>query len=128
MDAEKIIKRILNICEQKNLKPTIACTESGAGKDLVANLRKGIIPSVEKVARLAAYLGVTTSELLGETLPVSKSDTVPHDKPSARYSPDTEEALDMYVRLDEADRGEIRGEMKHMLKAEKYSDQGNKLA
>lgn len=28
--------------------------------------RKGIIPSVEKMSLLAAYLGVTTSELLGE--------------------------------------------------------------
>lgn len=69
MDAEKVIEKILAVCRQKNLKPTAACMESGAGKDLIANLRKGIIPSVEKVSRLAAYLGVTTSELLGEELP-----------------------------------------------------------
>ena len=30
---------------------------------------KGSLPSVEKVQMLATYLGVTTSELLGEDLP-----------------------------------------------------------
>lgn len=31
------------------------------------------------------------------------------------------EAFGMYVQLDSDDQGEIRGEMKQMLKAEKYS-------
>ena len=69
MDAAKIIENIQDVCERRGLKTTNACSESGAGKDLIANLRKGVIPSVEKIAQLAAYLGVTTSELLGEAPP-----------------------------------------------------------
>lgn len=33
----------------------------------------------------------------------------------------TREAFEMYIQLDSDDQGEIRGEMKQMLKAEKYS-------
>ncbi|EHM54972.1 transcriptional repressor DicA domain protein, partial [Flavonifractor plautii ATCC 29863] len=40
------------------------------------NIKKGSIPSVAKVQQLADYLGVTTSELLGEAMPVHASDTV----------------------------------------------------
>ena len=33
----------------------------------------------------------------------------------------TREAFEMYIQLDSDDQGEIRGEMKQMLKAEKYN-------
>ena len=61
----------------KNVKPTVACRESGAGERLLENLKRGSVPSVEKVQLLAQYLGVTTSELLGETPGVPKSGTGP---------------------------------------------------
>ena len=57
-------------CQLRGVKPTIACRESGAGTDLINQLeRRGSVPSVERVQLLAQYLGVTTSELLGETGP-----------------------------------------------------------
>lgn len=37
-----------------------------------------------------------------------------------QYGSDAHKALSMYVQLDQDDRGEIRGEMKQMLKADKY--------
>lgn len=37
-----------------------------------------------------------------------------------QYGIDAHNALFLYVQLDQDDRGEIRGEMKHMLKADKY--------
>lgn len=36
------------------------------------------------------------------------------------YDSDTQEIISMYQQLDERDKGEIRGEIKQMLKAEKY--------
>lgn len=46
----------------------MACRESGVGTSFINNIEKrGQVPSVEKVQLLADYLGVTTSELLGET-------------------------------------------------------------
>ena len=67
MDAKEFVQKIKYYCEQKGVKPTVACKESGAGKDLINQIeRRGSMPSVEKVKMLADYLGVTTSELLGE--------------------------------------------------------------
>lgn len=39
-----------------------------------------------------------------------------------QYGSDAHRAFSMYVQLDQADRGEIRGEMKQMLKADKYKN------
>lgn len=70
MDTKKIVENIQRICEERGTTPTVAGERSGAGKSLVSNLKqRGIMPSVEKVQLLAQYLGVTTSELLGEEIP-----------------------------------------------------------
>ena len=67
MDQEKLVQNIKKYCELKGVKPTVACKESGAGKSMISQIEtRGIIPSVSKVQMLANYLGVTTSELLGE--------------------------------------------------------------
>ena len=57
-------------CQLRGVKLTVACRESGAGSDLINMIeRRGSVPSVERVQLLAQYLGVTTSELLGEAGP-----------------------------------------------------------
>lgn len=67
MDIEKVVENIQRACKQRGTNPTEAGRASGAGKDLVTNMRRrGILPSIEKMSMLASYLGVTTSELLGE--------------------------------------------------------------
>ena len=67
MDVLKIVENIQHLCDKRGVTPTVAGKESGAGKELVTNMkRKGTMPSVEKIRLLANYLGVTTSELLGE--------------------------------------------------------------
>ena len=43
------------------------------------------------------------------------------------YSVTTRDAFNMYTKLDTNDQAEIRGEMKHMLRSEKYSDQDDTL-
>lgn len=68
MDALDFVQNIKKFCELKGVKPTVACRESGVGTSFINNIEKrGSMPSVEKVQLLADYLGVTTSELLGET-------------------------------------------------------------
>ena len=55
------------LCKARGVSPTVACKESGAGKSLLSQIEKhGITPSVKKIQQLADYLGVTTSDLLGE--------------------------------------------------------------
>lgn len=67
MDIEKIVENIQRICRAKGTTPTAAAKESGAGQNMVTAMKnEGRIPSIEKMSLLASYLGVTTSELLGE--------------------------------------------------------------
>lgn len=51
----------------KGLKPTVACKDNGVESRFISDIHRGQTPSVAKVQVLANYLGVTTSELLGET-------------------------------------------------------------
>lgn len=76
METERIVKNIQRICKERGTTPTVACRESGAGKGMVSALKKqGTIPSIEKMSLLASYLGVTTSELLGEKKPTPDTES-----------------------------------------------------
>lgn len=67
MDKDIFVQNIKYYCKIKGIKPTVACRESGVSTSFINNIEaKGQVPSVEKVQMLASYLGVTTSELLGE--------------------------------------------------------------
>ena len=67
MDKNLFVQNVKKACNAKGIKPAVALRESGLDKSFISNIEaRGSIPSVEKVQRLAAYLGVTTSELLGE--------------------------------------------------------------
>lgn len=66
MNKELMISNILKFCAAREIKPTVACTESGVGKNFVTNMKRGQTPSVASVADLAAFLGVSTSDLVGD--------------------------------------------------------------
>lgn len=67
MDKQQFVQNIKFYCLKRNVKPTVACREAGVGSSFINNIEaRGQIPSVEKVQQLAGYLGVSTSELLGE--------------------------------------------------------------
>ena len=68
MSVDILVQNIKSFCASKGTTPTAACEASGAGRNFMDNLKKGSIPSVVKVQLLADYLGVTTSELLGEEI------------------------------------------------------------
>ncbi len=71
MDKELFVQNIKKYCELRGVKPTVACRESGVGTSFISDINRGQTPSVAKVQMLADYLGVTTSELLGEPLPAA---------------------------------------------------------
>ena len=73
MDAQVFVQNIKYYCNLKGIKPTVACRESGVGSSFINNLERGQTPSVAKVQMLADYLGVTTSQLLGEASGSSSS-------------------------------------------------------
>lgn len=66
MDREFFVQNIKLLCKSKRVYPTVACRESGVGTSFITDITRGKTPSVAKVQMLAAYLGVSTSELLGE--------------------------------------------------------------
>ena len=69
MDKAAFVQKVKMLCLMKGVKPTNACKESGVGGSFLSDINRGQIPSVERVQMLASYLGVTTSELLGEAGP-----------------------------------------------------------
>ena len=66
MNVDIFVQNVKFACKERGTNPTAACEASGAGRNFMDNIKKGSIPSVAKVQLLADYLGVTTSELLGE--------------------------------------------------------------
>ena len=81
MDIERFVQLVKYYCSKKNVKPTVACREAGVGQSFINNMEsRGSIPSVEKVQQLARYLGVSTSELLGEHV-TGPGDSIDQDLP-----------------------------------------------
>lgn len=114
MDKELLISNIIKRCDELNISTAKAFSESGVGKDFVVNLRRSSTTSVVKVAALAAYLGVSTSDLIGD----------------AQKSPPTEIGA-LYEKLDEVDRAKLLGYASALAAADKYilpsSDLGQKI-
>lgn len=74
MDSELFVQNVKKYCHARGELPTIACKKAGVGGSFISDINRGRTPSVEKVQKLADYLGVTTSELLGETSPAGPGD------------------------------------------------------
>ncbi len=66
MDKTILIENVKRVCLAAGIKPTVAFEAAGIGKNFLSNIQAGKTPSVAKVADLAAYLGVSTSELVGD--------------------------------------------------------------
>ena len=106
MDKQIFVQNIKKYCALRGIKPTIACAESGAGKDIINQLEKrGSIPSVERVQLLAQYLGVTVSELLGEPTPEGQARAALTEH-LAQTAKDESKMLD-YIRPKEPGYGDL---------------------
>lgn len=73
MNREVLIQNIIKCCTDKGELPTIASVNAGVGKDFLSDIKRGKIPRLDRIADMAAYLGVTTSDLVGDN--VSNLDT-----------------------------------------------------
>lgn len=69
MDKEYFVKKVKYLCLQKGIKPTNACKESGVGVSFLNGVERGASPTIANIEKLAAYLGTTVSDLIGETPP-----------------------------------------------------------
>ena len=95
----------------------------GVQKSAIRKYEKG---SVENIKR-------TSIKKMAELFNVSPAYLMCFDEPEQesviKLNEDQQTALDLYSQLDTIDRAEIRGMMKQMLRADKYSDKSSsKLA
>ncbi len=105
MDAIVFVQNVKSLCAKKGVKPTVACRESGVGASFISDINRGQTPSVAKVQLLADYLGVTTSELLGETKKPTVQDDGLTDAEQALmdlFRQLTPEQQDMVIRIVQA--------------------------
>lgn len=96
MNKELFVQNIEKYCAALGVKPTVACRESGAGVGLLQNLKRGSMPSIDKIATLATYLGVTLNDLVGE------------DIISSSRGPDQPYLVRQYNRLSKQAQMEVR--------------------
>ncbi len=66
MNKTVLIKRIENLCKERNITLNTAFTESGVGKNFKSNL-KTANPTLGKLTMLAIYFGVSREYLTGES-------------------------------------------------------------
>lgn len=100
MDSQLFVQNVKRYCKMKGVKPTPACIDSGVGKSFISDIERGQKPSVEKVQLLADYLGVTTSELLGEELKLGNGDETDPVYRELRYIIDNASAEERRRFLD----------------------------
>lgn len=64
-DLSIIISNIEKLCGKKNVKNELL--NAGVSRNVVENMKKGSMPSIDKIAKIADYFGVTTDYLLGNS-------------------------------------------------------------
>jgi transcriptional regulator with XRE-family HTH domain len=67
MNPQTLINTIQNLCVQKGVSVAIALKSANVNKDVISNIRKGTIPSIEIIEKLANYFDVSIDDLLGLT-------------------------------------------------------------
>ena len=126
----EIGNRIKQLRTEKDMSQDELAKRSGYGsRSTINKIELGIndVPQ-SKIKAIAEALGVSVGTLLCWDEFDEKHDTKKIQKKvnlieriEQQHGKITREAFEMYIQLDSDDQGEIRGEMKQMLKAEKYS-------
>lgn len=117
MDKDLLVQNIIRYCTVRGEPPTVACVNAGLGKDFLSDIKRGRTPSVSKVADMAAYLNVSTSDLIGDN--VSNLDT----KKEPVDSENSEEAsrlLDLLSQLNEEGRERLLEYADDLVSSGKY--------
>lgn len=126
----EIGNRIKQLRTEKDMSQDELAKRSGYGsRSTINKIELGIndVPQ-SKIKAIAEALGVSVGTLLcwdefdesHNTIKIQNEINL-IEQIEQQHGKTASEAFGMYVMLDSDDQGEIRGEMKQMLKAEKYS-------
>lgn len=115
--------RLRQLRENANLTQEEVGIQLGVTKATVNRYESGKIDIKRTIAiKLAKILNTTPSYIMGwEDSAKTSSYNLPDITLPSEVDPDRF-AIQMYKKLDSYDKAEIRGEMKQMLKADKYAD------
>lgn len=118
-------ERLVQIREQHGYTRKKLCEELGRPYATITKYETGERePGHSYIIEIAQKFGVTTDYILGvekSPQPVRYQNTM--EAIEKQYGKSTADALNLYIQLDVDDQGEIRGEMKQMLKQDKYANQ-----
>lgn len=99
------IKNLFLLMEKLRLTKKQVSDGTGISTGNISDWAKGrCLPSADKLEKLADFLDCSVDYILGRTNAVNEKS----------------EYADLYNKLDDLDQAEIRGEIKQMLKADKY--------
>lgn len=142
---ESFSNRLKNALTIRGITAAELATKTGLSKAQLSQYTNGVYEAKQKALyKLAHALNVNEAWLMGYDVsmekekPVTEADLEAWDEEHnlngkaatavkieelirKEYGDDCMDAVSLYNQLDSSDKGEIRGEMKHMLKSEKYS-------
>lgn len=122
MNAEIFVQNVSDLSKKIGVSKTTACVESGVGRSFLNDIKRGQTPSVAKVQLLAAYLGVTTSELLGEVSPGETKKPTPEirDGPGEVVSAQDLALFRLFHELNEEGREKLLDTADDLVRTGKY--------
>lgn len=112
MELYKNIKQLR--IERRMTQQELANKTGYNSRSMIARIERGDVNIPQsKILAFAKALGVSASELMGEAGIVSDE----NDKT----------VFDLYCQLDQSDKAEIKGEIKGMLRADKYQKKDDSI-
>lgn len=66
MDKDALISNIERFARSAGVSPSRACISAGLSKNFLSEVKRGRMPNVAAIADLASFLGVSTSDLVGD--------------------------------------------------------------
>lgn len=125
-----IAKRMREALQIRQMKQSELVEKTGIGKSSISTYLSGEYePKQRNIYKIAKALNVSEAWLMGYDVPMKRPEYHNTNQPEPTIAPELQELHELLSRLDPIDRAEIRGMMKQMLRADKYSDKSNsKLA
>ena len=113
MDLDTFVENAKLICKTKGIAVSAACLNAGLSVSWLSDIEnKGTRPRIDTVIAFAHYLGVTVSELIGETQPQASDNLVLHDSAVAVHPTDMKRLkvaeVEMVMAYRKASRKEQR--------------------
>lgn len=107
---------------KNNLTQDELADKLGVQKSAVSKWERGAVQNIKKdlIEEMAKIFNVRPSYLMGWDTSIIEKNNI-KSLIIKEYGENSIKALSLYTQLDSNDRAEIRGEMKQMLKADKYS-------